>query len=43
LCEQYITSGTHPIELNLGFPDGSRAIQQGFIRIRARKLERDPF
>jgi hypothetical protein len=38
LCEQRISSGPHSIEVDLRFPNGSRAIQQSFIGISARKL-----
>jgi hypothetical protein len=39
LGDQRIASGTHAGEVDLGFRNGSRAIQQRFIGIRARKLE----
>jgi hypothetical protein len=39
LDEQRISSGSHPIEVDLRFPDGSRAIQQSFTETRARKFE----
>jgi hypothetical protein len=40
LCDQCIASSSHSIEVDLRFANGSRAIQQSFIGIRARKLER---
>jgi hypothetical protein len=39
LRDQRITPGSRSIEVDLRFTNGSRAIQQTFIGIRAHKLE----